>query len=77
MLRLTASLTPLILFTGCESLTQKLSDPVIAESTANIGHNLQKIGDATGFPYAGAGLAAFGMVVYLLFGAPKKGKTNG
>lgn len=75
MWRLIASLP--ILLCGCASLTEKLSDPAIAESTAKIGHNLQTIGDATGFPYAGTGLAAFGMVVYLIFGAPKKGKTNG
>lgn len=77
MWRSIGSIVPFIMFSGCASLTEKLSDPVIAESTANIGHNLQKIGDATGFPYAGAGLALFGMTVYLLFGAKPKEKKNG
>ena len=62
-------------FCGCASLYEKLSDPTIAESTANLGTNLQKIGDATGFPYAGAGLATAGMILYLLFGAGKKKET--
>jgi len=57
---------------GCASLFEKLSDPAVAETTANLGNNLQKIGDATGFPYAGAVLATIGMVVYLAFGAKKK-----
>lgn len=59
-------------FAGCASLMEKLNDPAVVSATANLGNNLQKLGDATGFPYAGAGLATLGMLLYLAFGAKRK-----
>jgi hypothetical protein len=72
MWRLTVSSFALVTFCGCAALWEKVGDPAIAMKTAEIGSNLQKMGDATGFPYAGAGLATLGMFAYLLFGAKKK-----
>lgn len=72
MWRLILSSLAIFYLSGCASLVEKLNDPVIADTTVKLGHNLQKMGDATGFPYAGAGLAAGGMIIYLMFFAKKK-----
>lgn len=77
MSRSTASLWSLtLLLSGCAPLFEKLNDPAVADTTAHLGQNLQKIGDATGFPYAGAALAAGGMILYLLFGAGSNTKKK-